>query len=135
MSTNNINITGGNNQNIIGDNAKGSQIIHQEGAEFDLNKFFEMVRGAVPDGDKEAVQADVIAPIQAEIDGYGSGSESSDDDIKARIMHALGKLSPYAPYLRRTVAAFAEGALKTVPPPISWIVGGCLEVIRQERNT
>ena len=56
VSTNNINITGSNNQNIIGDNAKGSQIIHQEGAEFDLNKFFEMVRGAVPDGDKEAVQ-------------------------------------------------------------------------------
>ena len=26
------------------------------------------------------------SPIQAEIDGYGSGSESSDDDIKARIM-------------------------------------------------
>ena len=134
MSTNNINITGGNNQNIIGDNATGTQTINQTGADFDLNKFFELIRAAVPNGDRDIVQNDVIAPIEDAVNGYGRGSESNTTDIQTRIMHALDKLKPYAPYLRGTLVAFAEGALQTVPPPISWIVGGCLEVIRKEKG-
>ena len=134
MSTNNINITGGNNQNIIGDNATGTQTINQSGAEFDLNKFFDLMRSAIPDRNRDIVQNEVIAPIEDAVKGYRRGAESNTEDIKTRIMHALDKLKPYAPYLRSTLVAFSEGALKTVPPPVSWIVGGCLEVIRKEKG-
>lgn len=61
-------------------------------------------------------------------------TEEQKQSLKDSILAQVSKLEPFVPYIRQTLAAFTEGALKTIPPPTSWIIGGCLEVCRQERD-
>jgi hypothetical protein len=82
----------------------------------------------------EVVREDVLKPLREIAAQEEPTNEQDRTTLKARIMELLEKLEPYAPYIRKTIAAFAEGALMTLPPPAGWIIAGCIEVVRDARN-
>ena len=82
----------------------------------------------------EVLREDVLDPLCQIAEQPEPDSEQDRLTLKARIMELLSKLEPYTPYIRKTIAAFAEGALSTLPPPTGWIVAGCIEVVRDARN-
>lgn len=129
----NVNITGGNNQNAFGDNSHFEMTV-EGGGKIDLDELFRGIANEIPEADREKVTEEVVKPLREIAGEKEPESDEEKTSLKERILAIANKLEPYTPYIRKTVAAFAEGALKTIPPPASWVVGGCLEVVRQERK-
>ena len=80
------------------------------------------------------IREDVLEPLREIAAQDEPANEHDRTTLKARISELIRKLEPYAPYIRKTIAAFAEGALMTLSPPAGWIIAGCVEVVRDARN-
>ncbi len=133
MSTNNINV-GNNSQNVIGDGNTVSNTMNNGGVAATFEQFIQAMREAIPPEQLESVQAEVLNPLTDIAAEPEPTNEQDRITLKARIATLLSQLEPYSPYIRKTVAAFAEGALSAIPPPASWIVAGCIEVVRDARR-
>ncbi len=133
MSTNNINV-GNNSQNVIGDGNTVSNTMNNGGVAATFEQFIQAMREAIPPEQLESVQAEVLNPLTDIAAEPEPTNEQDRITLKARIATLLSQLEPYSPYIRKTVAAFAEGALSTIPPPASWIIAGCIEVVRDARR-
>lgn len=135
----NVNISGGQNQNQFGDHNTQNMINNIQGNGISFEQLLQVI--------KEGLAADLAADEVAAIDkqvleplrevGAQPEPENEQDrtTLRARIGALLEKLEPYAPYIRRTLAAFAEGALSTIPPPAGWVVAGVVEVVRDARSS
>lgn len=80
------------------------------------------------------VEQEILAPLQEIAAQPEPETEEEKATLKTRISGYLAALGPYVPYIRKAVAAFADGALRSMGPPAGWIVGGLLEVIRDHRQ-
>lgn len=135
MSTNHIKIDG-ESQNVIGDNNTVSNTMGEEGKP-SLNKLMEALRKGVQEASPEAyeqVNKDVLEPLEEIARGEAPKTEREEKSLRKKIGGYIQKLEPFLPSIRKTAAAFAEGALSTIPPPASWVMGGCMEVIRDARR-
>lgn len=132
-TTYNVNITGGNNQNAFGDHSS-FRMVNNSGQEVDLDHFFRGLRDSLPDEVREQITKASIEPLRKVAAGQEPKTEDERSSLKAKIFEYAAMLEPYIPYIRRTLAAFASGALRTLPPPASWVVGGVLEVVEDHRK-
>lgn len=115
---------------------KNTATIHVSGGGDSLSfeKFIQAIKEQIPEDQIESVQAEVLDPL-SDIAAEPEPTNQQDAlTLKARILDIVEKLEPYAPYVRKTIAAFAEGAMSTIPPPASWVIGGCIEVVRDARR-
>lgn len=131
--TYNVNITGGNNQNAFGDHSRFDMIV-EGGKTIDLDEVFRAMRDSIPAVERPPVMADAIEPLREIAVGPAPQTEEEETTLKATILAYVSKLEPYVPYMRKTLAAFAEGALSTLPPPAGWVMGGVMEVVRDHRQ-
>ncbi len=128
--------TGAGSQNIQGYNASGN-LSNQAAGPVTFDGFMEALRKGCSDGAGpmyEKVNEDVLEPLEEIAQMEEPTTEKGAMSLKKRIASYVEKLQPYAPFIRKTLAAFAEGALSTMPPPASWVAGGCMEVIRDARR-
>lgn len=132
----NNNVTGDKNQLNQGKTVKASMV--NKGDTNDLDFFAQLresLKQEAPDTDTVSrAEQEVIKPLEDLCGVDLPESEAEQKTLKEKIYELVRNLDPYVPYIRKTIAAFAEGALKTVPPPISWVVGGCMEVVREHRQ-
>lgn len=132
-----FNVTGDQNQILQGKNEKIT-IANTKTMGDEIDFFAELRKGLQQESsDPKVVQQaerDAIRPLEDLCKQPLPESEADQKKLKEKIFDMVRGLDPYVPYVRKTIAAFAEGALKTIPPPISWAVGGCLEVIRDHRR-
>jgi len=131
--------------NVTGDGAQinqGQNVTASQTNQIGSTITFEEVAAAIErdiandcDPDQaEVVREEVLGPL-CEIANQGLPANEQDAVVlRSRIARLLEQLEPYAPYIRKTLAAFAEGALGTLPPPAGWIIGGVMEVVRDARN-
>lgn len=135
----NIDIHGGNNQNVFGDGATVTQNNSVGGSvHVEINRLLKDFEASVPAELHAELQAEVLQPLQA-LAEVKVPEEDLKDEAKAeqakktlweRSKEIAANAAKFLPYLKKPAAAFALGALKTIPPPISWAVGGFLEVAR-----
>jgi hypothetical protein len=128
----NINITG-NSQNAFGDGSTFTQNIGGSD-NIDFEKILALIIESIPEQHRKEVEADVCDPIRDIASEDIPEDKEKQEEVKSTIMSYLSKLEPYIPYIRQTVAAFADGALRSMGPPIGWVVGGLLEVIKDHRQ-
>lgn len=128
-----VNIHGGNNQNAFGDHSRFEMTV-EGGSAIDLDDVFRGIRDSIPEAESEPMVRDVVQPLREIAAESEPENEQDRTTLKARIAEYTAKLEPYAPYIRQTIAAFAEGALSTIPPPASWVVAGVVEVVRDARR-
>ena len=95
-----------------------------------IEKAVEESERAVP----EDVRSEAIEPLKQMAEEEPPETEQEQQTFRARIAGYVAKLEPYVPDIRRTIAAFAEGALSTIPPPAGWVVAGVIEVVRDARR-
>lgn len=99
-----------------------------------FEQFVQSIKEQLPREQLEQVQADVLDPLCDIAAEPEPENEQDRVTLKARILAIAEQLEPYTPYIRKTIAAFAEGALSTIPPPASWVIAGCIEVVRDARR-
>lgn len=99
-----------------------------------FEEFIKALQEKIPAQEVEAAQAEILEPLREIAQQPEPENEQDRLTLKARIIEIAERLAPYTPYIRKTIAAFAEGAIMTLPPPASWVVAGCLEVVRDARN-
>lgn len=129
----NVNISG-NSQNIFGDHARAEQYNTGQAKEV-VAKFFQEIEDAIPEPEeKMQARQEFIEPLMQMAEMPEPQEEEEAKTLKEKIKRTIAKAAHYAPLIRKTVASFAEGALKTVAPPISWIVGGLMEVVSDARQ-
>jgi hypothetical protein len=128
-----INIEG-SSQNAFG--GDGHTFNQKNGGEqpADLEKVLKLIVEGVPEEHRETIEKDVIEPLRTIAAEPAPETPRKQATVKAKIMEHLAKLEPFLPYIRKTAAAFADGALRSMGPPAGWIVGGLLEVIRDHRQ-
>lgn len=127
-------VSGGAQQQNIGQSGGEATMNVTQGDSVTFEQFAAAIKEAIPEADRERVVAEVVEPL-ADIANQPPPDDAQErSDWKAKIYEYAAKLEPYAPYLRKTLAAFAEGALKTIPPPASWVVGGVMEVVKDHRK-
>lgn len=131
--TYNVNISGGNNQNAFGDHSS-FVMTNEAGVAIDLDAVFRAILDGVPEPDRPAMEQEAIVPLRELAAADPPANEQDRQTLMARVMEYASHLEPYVPYIRRTLAAFAEGALSTLPPPASWVMGGIMEVVRDHRR-
>jgi hypothetical protein len=133
------------NNNVTGDGAQinqGQNVTATQTNQIGSTITFEQIASAIEkdiaaecDPDQaEVVREEVLAPLCEIAKQDVPANEQDAVTLRARIASLLEKLEPYAPYIRKTLAAFAEGALSTLPPPAGWIIGGVMEVVRDHRD-
>lgn len=129
------NVTGGAQQQNIGQSG-GEAVMHvdQRAGELTFERFVQTLREQIPPEQLKKAQAEIIGPLCEIAAEPEPGSEQDSQSLRSRIAKVLENLEPYSPYIRRTVAAFTEGALSTIPPPASWVIAGCIEVVRDARR-
>lgn len=133
----NVNINGGNIGGVQLGGSGNTQHITQNNeaeSEISLELFLSKLQENLPQEERPKVDPEVIDPIKELASQELPDSPEEQQTLKEKIVGYLKKLEPYTPYLRKTLAAFTEGALKTLPPPASWVIGGALEVCKQERQ-
>jgi hypothetical protein len=137
----NTNISGGAQQQNIGQSG-GTASLHvdQSSSAVTFDRFLAELsknietQSAVQSASGNDLNKTVYEPLKEIAESEEPTNEQDRITLKARIATLLSQLEPYAPYIRKTVAAFAEGALSAIPPPASWIVAGCIEVVRDARR-
>lgn len=132
-------VTGGQNNigktDIAGDQ---NQTNNYGGTSITFEQFIQAIKEQLPVEQLEQVQSEVLDPLCDIAAEPEPDSEQDRVTLKARIMAIVEKLEPYTPYIRKTIAAFAEGALLAVPGAgLAWgakcIIAGCIEVVRDAR--
>jgi len=116
------NIEGGQNQNNSG------------GGPITISDFLGAIKAELPEAEQARVEVEILAPLREAAAQPEPTNEQDRTTLKARIYGYLSQLEPYTPYIRKTLAAFAEGALSAIPPPASWVIAGCVEVVRDARK-
>lgn len=99
-----------------------------------FDRFLACLKAELPDSHVNQLDAEVLEPFRKIASEPEPENEQDRLTLKARIMALVANLEPYAPFVRKTIAAFAEGALGTIPPPAGWIIAGCIEVVRDARR-
>lgn len=92
---------------------------------------------AIPDANVAQVEQEVIEPLRVIAAEPKPENAEAEVTLRTRIGAIIDKLAPYTPYIRRTIAAFAEGALLASSPlgyVAKIIVAGCVEVVRDARR-
>lgn len=130
----NTTITGGaQQQNIAQSGGQASLNVDQRSGGVSFAEFIRTLKEQIP-----AEQLPEAADVIEQLEDIATQPEPETSDEKQTLMSRIGdlvkRLEPYTPYIRKTIAAFAEGALLTLPPPSGWIISGCIEVIRDARN-
>jgi hypothetical protein len=136
MSTNKINF-GDNNQsnNVIGDGNTVHNTINGASQGGSADELMAAIRDAVKESgaeDFEAVNDNSIVPLEEIAKGDAPATEEAKQTLKNRIATYMKALEPYAPYIKKKLAQFAQGALAALPPPVGLVVAGCLEALKDE---
>ncbi len=127
-----INIDG-SSQNAFGGDGHTFNQNNSSDQNNDLEKILKLIVDGVPEEHRSVIEQDVIEPLRVIASEELPKDPGKQETVKDRIMACIGKLEPYLPYIRKTAAAFADGALRSMAPPAGWIIGGLLEVIRDHR--
>lgn len=135
----NMQVSGSGNQVNTGQRVEASQT-HNHGAAKPVDvkallaKMREEMQREMPDQFQQLEQ-DFFAPTEELLDSELPDDPAAREEAKAKVFQLLNRIEPFITPIRQTIAAFAEGALvSAVPPPGNWLVGGLLEVIRQNRQ-
>lgn len=133
-------VNGGAQQLNIGQSGGKAELnADQSGPAITFEQFIQTLRQNLPADQIDSVQADVLDPLNELAAEPEPENEQDRVTLKARIMSLVEKLEPYTPHIRKTIAAFAEGALLAVPGAnLAWgakcVIAGCIEVVRDARN-
>lgn len=121
-------------QNNIASEIHGNQVYnHQASSTLNIQQVLAAIQQSTPEEQRAEIDP-IIEGLEQAATTPLPETEEEQQSLKDSIWDYINKLDPYVPYIRKTLAAFTEGALKTIPPPASWVIGGCLEVCKQERN-
>lgn len=139
LSLNIGSITGGQN-NIGKTEIQGGQ--HQTVNHGDVTITFEeivkTIREEIPEGELIDFN-DVMQPLEDVANEELPASEEEKVSLKEKIFAMAERLGPFVPHIRKSIAAFGEGALgklasSSLPPPSSWVVAGVIEICRDNRH-
>lgn len=132
-------ITGGQN-NIGKTEIQGGQhqTVNHGDTTITFSAIVEKIREEIPEGELVDFEA-VMVPLEEAAAGEEPTSEQDRVTTKEWIFEQVAKLGPFVPHIRKSIAAFGEGALGklaagALPPPGSWIVAGVIEICRDNRQ-
>lgn len=135
----NMQISGQGHQVNAGERVEAKQVHNHGGKQqLDPKELLKMLREdlqkEIPQ-DMPKIEEEFFVPAEEFLQQESLPEDPEEQEsLKSRSAQIIEKVKPYLPFARQTIAAFAEGALVAAcPPPAGWLVGGLLEVIRQNR--
>jgi predicted negative regulator of RcsB-dependent stress response len=128
-------ITGGQNNigktEIAGDQVQNN---HYAGEFKSADQVFEKLVEAVPEENREQVEAEVFSPLREEIRTLTAmpiaQAEEQKQSFLDRAKQLVSGLAPYSDKINKVVLNIGEAALSSIAPPVGWFISGTLAAIR-----